>query len=247
MRLQENLRCWPRRMVILTIRLTAPLMALQGPRIDGEPQSLPIPTRSLLTGLIGSALGYTRGDHAKLQALQDNMRVGVVVHRSGVEVNDYQIADLGKPYMRGPMWSSGTSVAKREGSQIEGLRPQRRPYRADADMTAIVELRAGCPSNAEEIIAALEKPAHPLFIGRSSCPPASKLAGRIFDAPSLEAVVLEVARDHPGEIYLPAEVATPAWGDLPLSIPGCRDWTTYRHAGTDLYVMRPSPSSPAQP
>jgi CRISPR system Cascade subunit CasD len=233
-------------MVFLTIRLRAPLMALQGPRIDGEPQSLPIPTRSLLTGLFGSALGYSRGDHTKLQALQDNMQVGVVVHRDGVEISDYQIADLGKSYMRGPMWSSGTSVAKREGSQIEGLRPQQRPYRADADMTAIVGLGEGAPASAEEIIAALDQPAHPLFIGRNSCPPASKLAGRLLDASSLEAAVFDVARDHPGTIYLPAAVATPAWGDMPLSIPGCRDWATYRHAGADLYIMRPSPSSPSQ-
>src|SRR5947207_2110021 len=149
-------------MIFFTIHLRAPLMALQGPRIDGEPQSLPIPTRSLLTGLFGSALGYTRGDHAKLQALQDSMRVGVVVHCGGVEISDYQIADLGKPHMRGPMWSSGTSIAEREGSQIEGLRPQQRPYRADADMTAVVEPGAGGPANAEQIIAALDQPAHPL-------------------------------------------------------------------------------------
>jgi CRISPR system Cascade subunit CasD len=233
-------------MVFLTIRLRAPLMALQGPRIDGEPQSLPIPTRSLLTGLFGSALGYTRGDHAKLQALQDNMQLGVVVHRDGVEISDYQIADLGKSHMRGPMWSSGTSVAKREGSQIKGLRSQQRPYRADADMTAIVELGKGGPASADEIVSALDQPAHPLFIGRSSCPPASKLAGELLDAPSLEAAVLDVARNHPGTIYLPAGVATPAWGDMPLSIPGCRDWTTYRHAGADLYIMRPSPSTSSQ-
>jgi len=230
-------------MVFLTIRLKAPLMALQGPRIDGEPQSLPIPTRSLLTGLVGSALGYTRSDHAKLQALQDNMRLGVVVHSSGIEVSDYQIADLGKPYMRGPMWSSGTSIAEREGSQITGLRPQQRPYRADADMTAVVELGAGGPVTAEQVVAALDQPARPLFIGRSSCPPASKLAGRAFDAQSLEAAVLEVARSHDGEIYLPAEAATPSWGDMPVSIPGCRDWTTYRHAGADAYIMRPCPPS----
>src|SRR5260370_19982947 len=93
-RSRESWRCWRRNMFFLTIRLSAPLMALQGPRIDGEPQSLPIPTRSLLTGLIGSALGYRRSDHGKLQDLQDNMRVGVVVHRGGVEVNDYQIAAL---------------------------------------------------------------------------------------------------------------------------------------------------------
>jgi CRISPR system Cascade subunit CasD len=230
-------------MIFLTIRLAAPLMALQGPRIDGEPQSLPIPTRSLLTGLIGSALGYKRSDHAKLQALQDSIRVAVVVHRRGIEISDYQIADLGKPHMRGPMWSSGTSVAERKGSQIAGLRPQHRPYRADADMTAIVELGADSPVNPEQVIAALDQPAHPLFIGRTSCPPACQLAGRLLDAPSLETAVLQVSRDNPGEIYLPAGAARPEWGDMPLSIPGCRDWTTYRHAGAELYIVRRSPLS----
>jgi CRISPR system Cascade subunit CasD len=234
-------------MIFLTIRLKAPLMALQGPRIDGEPQSLPIPTKSLLTGLIGSALGYTRSDHAKLQALQDNMRLGVVVHSSGIEITDYQIADLGKPYMRGPMWSSGTSIAEREGSQITGLRPQQRPYRADADMTAVIELGAGSPVQAQQVIAALEQPARPLFIGRSSCPPAFKLVDRLFDAASLEAAVSQVAQIRGGEIYLPAEAATPSWGDMPLSIPGSRDWATYHHAGADAYIMRafPSPASQA--
>ena len=222
-------------------------MALQGPRIDGEPQSLPIPTRSLLTGLFGSALGYGRGDYEKLQALQDNIRVAVVVHRNGIEINDYQIADLGKSYMRGPMWSSGTSVVEREGSRTEGLRQQERPYRADADMTAVVEVQTGCLVTAEQILAALDQPVRPLFIGRSSCPPASRLAGRVFEATSLEAATLAVARDHPGEIYLPAEAATPAWGDLPLSIPGRRDWASFRHAGADLYVIRQRPPSSSAP
>jgi CRISPR system Cascade subunit CasD len=230
-------------MRFLTIRFSAPLMALQGPRIDGEPQSLPIPTRSLITGMFGSALGFSRGDHEKLQELQDNMHVAVVVHRNGVEINDYQIADLGKSHMRGPMWSSGTSIAEREGSQIEGLRQQQRPYRADADMTAVVEMRVGSLITAEQIFTALDQPVHPLFIGRTSCPPASRLAGHIFDAPSLEAATLQVAQDNPGEIYLPAEAATPSWGDLPLSIPGRRDWASFRHAGSDLYVVRQRPPS----
>ncbi len=219
-------------------------MALQGPRIDGQPQSLPIPTRSLLTGLFGSALGYSRRDHARLQALQDNIRVAVIVHRAGAEISDYQIADLGKPHMRGPMWSSGTSIAEREGSQIEGLRPQHRPYLADAAMTVVVEIRPGSPANAHEILSALDEPARPLFIGRNSCPPASRIAGEIIDATSLEQAALNTARKHPGDIYLPAENVTPTWGDLPLSVPGQRNWATYRHSGADLYVQRPAPSLP---
>jgi CRISPR system Cascade subunit CasD len=230
-------------MTFLTVHLAAPLMALQGPRIDGEPQSLPIPTRSLLTGLFGSALGYSRGDHVKLHVLQDSMRVAVVVHRAGVEINDYQIADLGKSHMLGPMWSTGTSVTEREGSRIEGLRQQNRPYRADADMTAVIELGTGSPVQADQVLSALDQPARPLFIGRNSCPPASRLAGRLLDADSLEAAALQVAQENPGDIYLPAEAATPLWGDLPLSIPGRRDWANFRHAGADLYVIRQRPTS----
>ena len=131
-----------------------------------------------------------------------------------------------------------TNVVEREGSRTEGLRQQERPYRADAEMTAVVDVQRGCLVAAEQILAALDQLAHPLFIGRSSCPPASRLAGRVFEATSLEAATLAVARDYSGEIYLPAEAATPAWGDLPLSIPGRRDWASFRHAGADLYVIR---------
>lgn len=108
-------------------------------------------------------------------------------------------------------------------------------------MTAVVELAAGSPVLAADILAALDHPVHPLFIGRSSCPPASRLAGRVFDASSLEAAVLAIAREHPGDIYLPADAATPAWGDMPVSIPGRRDWAGYRHAGADTYIVRSSP------
>jgi hypothetical protein len=113
-------------------------------------------------------------------------------------------------------------------------------------MTAIVEFGGDSPANAEAVIVALDEPAHPLFIGRSSCPPAFKLAGRLIEAASLEAAALDVAGEHPGTIYLPAKVATPEWGDMPLSIPGCRDWTNYRHSGADLYIMRISASSTSQ-
>jgi CRISPR system Cascade subunit CasD len=140
--------------------------------------------------------------------------------------------------MRGQSWSSGISIAKREGSEITGLRPQQRPYRADADMTAVVELMDQSPVTAEELLAALDRPKHPLFIGRSSCPPATRIAGTAVEAGPLEAVVLAIARSNPGDIYLPIEAATPSWGDMPVSIPGSRDWASYRHSGTDRYIVR---------
>ena len=143
------------------------------------------------------------------------------------------------------MWSSGTSIVEREGSRTEGLRIQHRPYLADAEMTVVIELGDDAPVTAERVLAALDQPARPLFIGRGSCPPACPLAGPIVDAASLEEAVLRVARDRPGKIYLPATAVTPAWGDLPVSIPGRRDWRSYRHSGADPYVIRSTPSAPA--
>ncbi|QIG47924.1 type I-E CRISPR-associated protein Cas5/CasD [Nordella sp. HKS 07] len=226
-------------MSFFTIRFKGPLAALQGPRIDGEPQTLPIPTPSLITGMIGAALGISRAEAERLQALQDGMRLACVVHKPGVEVIDYQIADLSKPYLVGPMWSSGARIVEREGSQITGLRQQWKPYLADVDMTLVVELDPSAPNTAEEIIAAFHEPARPLFLGRSSCPPDVALAGAIIEAAGLEDAVNKVASERSSAlIYLPAGCTQPQWGDLPVSIPGRRDWPANRHSGSELYVCR---------
>ena len=231
-------------MQFLTLRFKGPLMALQGPRIDGEPQSLPIPTASLVTGLIGAALGISRGEHERLQAIQDAMTLACIVHEPGIEVTDYQIANLSKPNMIGPMWSSGTTVIEREGSQITGLRQQWRPYLADADMTVVIGFATSVPVTVEDISQALEEPVRPLFLGRTSCPPEVRLVGEIIEADDLAAAANTMTKKRRAKfVYLPTELVTSEWGDLPVSIPGRRDWMSNRHSGADLYVCRQPASS----
>jgi len=41
---------------LFTMRLSAPIASLSGPRIDTVGDSLPIPPRSIITGIIGAAL-----------------------------------------------------------------------------------------------------------------------------------------------------------------------------------------------
>jgi len=226
-------------MQFLTLRFKGPLMALQGPRIDGDPQGLPIPTPSLATGLIGAALGISRAEPERLQAIQDAMALACVVHEPGIEIIDYQIADLSKPHMTGPMWSSGISVIAREGSQIGGLRQQWRPYLADADMTVVIGFAPSAPVQVEDVLKALQEPARPLFLGRTSCPPEVPLAGEIIEAENLASAANAVAAKRGAKlVYLPTELVDPEWGDLPVSIPGRRDWVSNRHSGADLYVCR---------
>jgi CRISPR system Cascade subunit CasD len=222
-------------MAIFTITLAAPLMALQGPRIDNRPQAVPIPTRAMITGMIGAALGIGRDEPWTLQAIQDGMRIAVVVHQRGTDMIDYQTADLAKPYLRGPMWTGGLGVLHREGGDVEGTRQQRRPYRCDARMTVLVHLAAGAPFGAEAILAALRRPAYPIGIGRQSCPPAEPLAGALLDAMTLEDAIAQVP---PGEAFLPAEATTIGWGDLLLSVPGLRNWATRQHGGAETFVQR---------
>ena len=217
-----------------TLRFAGPMMALQGPRIDGRSQALPIPTRSMITGLIGAALGIGRDQSNVLQSIQDTMTMAAVVHRHGQIETDYQTADLSKPFMRGPMWTSGTSVFHRAGGDIEGTRQQWRPYTCDADITVIVELLEGAPFSAEEILDALDEPKRVLALGRMSCPPTTRIAGEVLDVDKLD----DAATEMDGDIYLPAEEMEPKWGDLLVSIPGTRQWSSRLHAGTDTYVRR---------
>ena len=228
-------------MQFFTMRLRAPLASLAGPRIDGTPQSLPIPARSLIVGMIGSALGLRRSDYEQLQAIQDALRIAVIVHRNAGELIDYQTADLGKPYLSGPMWSSGGSVVEREGIEKEGTRIQSRPHAMDIDMTVVAQLAAGAPVAAEEILQALEMPARPLGIGRMNCLPSDRIAGEILAADSLESAVSQV---EPGDIYLPIEAVSMDWGDVMVSIPGICDWRSRRHEGSEGFVRRAAVQEP---
>ena len=222
-------------MQFFTMRLRAPLASLAGPRIDGVPQSMPIPARSLVVGMIGSALGVSRSEHERLQALQDALRIAVIVHRSEGELVDYQTANLGKSYLRGPMWSSGRSVVRREGIEKEGTRIQYRPYVMDIDMTVVAQLDDDAPVSAEAILEAFRMPARPLGIGRMNCPPSDDIAGEIVIAESLESAVRQLP---PGELYLPVEATSMAWGDVLVSIPGICDWRSRRHEGSEAFVRR---------
>lgn len=222
-------------MQFFTMRLRAPLASLAGPRIDGIPQSLPIPARSLIVGMIGSALGLRRSDGEQLQAIQDALLIAVVVHRSAGELIDYQTADLGKRHLSGPMWSSGQSVLEREGIEKGGTRIQFRPYAMDIDMTVIARLTDDAPVTAEEILEALDMPVRPLGIGRMNCPPSTRIAGDLLAAENFESALGQLAG---GECYLPLDAVPMDWGDTLVSIPGICDWRSRRHRGAEGYVCR---------
>jgi hypothetical protein len=133
-------------------------------------------------------------------------------------------------------------VTAREGSQISGLRQQWRPYLADADMTVVIGFAPSAPLKVEDVLNALQEPARPLFLGRTSCPPEVRLAGNIIEAENVVAAVKAAATKRSAKlIYLPTELVDPEWGDLPVSIPlggpVIRPWAIHARRGPVLTIV----------
>jgi CRISPR system Cascade subunit CasD len=224
---------------LFTMRLAAPIASLSGARIDTSGDSLPIPTRSMIAGIIGAALGIGYDQPQVLQQLQDTMRLAIVVHREGAVIRDYQTVRMGLPHMKGPMWwhdGKQLGVMEREGGDPERTITGERPLTCDYDATIIVELLSGAPFNTDKILNALRTPVYPLSVGQRSCIPSLPIAGTQLEAPTLaDAVALVEA----GIRYLPVECAQPgSFGDIYVTIPSGRDWASRQHGGSDTYVVR---------
>jgi CRISPR system Cascade subunit CasD len=224
---------------LFTMRLAAPIASLSGPRIDTVGDSLPIPTRSMITGIIGAALGISYDQPKVLQRVQDTMRLAVVVHRAGTVIRDYQTVRMAQPHMTGPMWwndGKRLGVMERAGGDPDRTITGERPLTSDYDATVIVELVHGAPFEGSQILDALRSPIFPLCIGQRSCIPSRPIAGNTLEATTL---IDGVSIVGPGIAYLPVECTQPGeFGDLYVTIPAGRDWTSRQHGGNDTYVVR---------
>ncbi len=224
---------------LFTMRLAAPIASLSGARIDTSGDSLPIPTRSMIAGMIGAALGVGYDQPQVLQQLQDTMRLAIVVHREGTVIRDFQTVRMGLPHMTGPMWwndGKELGVMERGGGDPERTITGERPLTCDYDATIIIELLSGAPFSAEKILNALRSPVYPLSVGQRSCIPSLPIAGKQLEAPTLADGVALV---ETGTLYLPVECAQPgSFGDIYVTIPSGRDWASRQHGGSDTYVVR---------
>src|SRR5215472_15414197 len=221
---------------LFTMRLAAPIASLSGPRIDTVGDSLPVPTRSMITGIIGAALGISYDQPQVLQQLQDTMRLAVVVHRAGTVIRDYQTVRMALPHMRGPMWwndGERLGVMERAGGEPDRTITGERPLTCDYDATVVVELLQGAPFDADQILNALRNPVFPLSIGQRSCIPSLPIAGDALSATQLASGVSMVGD---GTVYLPAECAQSGeFGDLMVTIPAGREWVSRQYGGSDTY------------
>lgn len=218
----------------LLMRLRAPLIAFGGETIDNYGVIRDFPALSMVTGLFGNALGWDRGDDVKHNRLQERMVMGARLDADGQRLVDFQTAQL---QANDKGWTTRGLVEERAGGAGTYTGPHLRYRHYHADMNVLVALRLQSADESptlDELAAALDKPARPLFVGRKSCLPTDRLmagwieAGDILSAlqlaePSLPSNVRAQWPD--GEGHLPGQQ------DRSLDVCDERNWTSGVHGG----------------
>lgn len=164
----------------LILRFDAPLMSFGAVCVDQNNPTWFFPGKSMLTGLLGNALGWDHRDVDKLQSLQDRLRFAARWDAEPAPLTDYQTVDLGQPFMRDSGWTTrGQPEARKGGSAATSTHQRWRDHWANGIATVALALDGEGKPTLDDIETALHSPARPLFIGRKPCLPAAPiLVGR---------------------------------------------------------------------
>ncbi len=224
-------------MRILLLRLEAPLLAFGGVAVDAFGVIDDLPSASLLTGLLGNALGWQRTQTRELQALQDRLRFAVRIDRPGHRITDYQTADLHKSDQG---WTTRGQPEGRAGGagSYDGQHQRYRDFHADAALTIALHLApADVQPDIDALAHALDFPARPLFIGRKPCLPSGRLLLGVVDRDSLPAALqsAEVAddADSPARLFvLKPDLSEPG----SRRVHGLRNWASDVHQGAQFWA-----------
>jgi CRISPR system Cascade subunit CasD len=181
-------------MNVLLVRLDEPLLSFGGTVVDAKNVTDDMPSRSMVTGLLGNALGYDHRDFDLLDRLQSRLRLAARRDRAGERLVDFQTVDLGQGFLEAGWTTWGVKEGREGGTAGEGTHIRYRHYLADAVYTLAVAIDEAHESpTLHEVAAALDTPARPLFLGRKACLPSAPLKLGLVEAGSL----LEALRDAP--------------------------------------------------
>jgi CRISPR system Cascade subunit CasD len=197
---------------VLILRLEAPLVAFGDIMVDARGPVSDLPSASLLTGLIGNALGWRREDHAALQRLQDRLVHATRLDRSAGRFTEFQTAALEKSDQG---WTTRGRPEGRAGGDGSYVGPHLRYRDHDTDVCVHVALRLDPTREAPDldaVAAALDTPFRPLFIGRKPCLPATRIVVGLVEAENLIAALIATPLE-PGR----ARQTRPILVDLPLA------------------------------
>lgn len=224
----------------LMLRFDAPLMSFGAPIVDKYGRIQPYPALSMITGLLGNALGYLHGDAEALRDLQERIRYASRADRPGEMLHEFQTVALGQEHLLDTRaWTTRGTLDQRAGASSKDTHIRYRDYWADAIHTAVLTLEE--PSASPDLDAleeALRSPARPLFIGRKACLPASPiLLGRIQADGLVQALEraplperLRQSTPRVVDAWWPLGATSPQGSDLRvLPVTDRRDWRNQLH------------------
>lgn len=219
----------------LLIRLQAPLIAFGGETIDNFGVIRDFPALSMVTGLMANALGWDRGDDTLHNHLQERMVMGARLDADGERLVDFQTAQL---QANDKGWTTRGVAEERAGGAGTYAGPHLRYRHYHADMNVLVALRlqpAEESPTLDELAAALDKPARPLFVGRKNCLPTGRLMAGWVEADNILCALqlAQPALSHDARAQWPdGEGRLPGQQDRTLDVCDERNWTSGVHGGS---------------
>jgi len=90
----------------LMLRFDAPLMSFGAVVVDQLNPTWRFPGASMLTGLLGNALGWDHRQTALLQSLQRRLRFAARWDAEPEPLTEYQTVDLGQDFMQDTGWTT---------------------------------------------------------------------------------------------------------------------------------------------
>ena len=244
----------------LIITLEAPMMSFGGVQVDNHGQVMQFPAASMLTGLLGNAMGLKRSQRNELQEIQDRLQFATRIEQEAWNrktLTDYQTVHLGEgvdPFMLGGYWVTGWTTRgvpeTRSGSPETYKNGAHRRWRDyQTDVRAVIAARLDGPGvSARDMAGYLDEPTRPLFIGRKPCLPTTRIFSGFQEAETaLEALFMApVQRPEEGE-GAGSEQLRVQWayedGPTPQQaselvrqaeiqrVPDLRNWRTMLHSG----------------
>ena len=164
----------------LHLHLAAPMASFGGPSIDAIAPTDNFPSKSMMTGMLANALGWTRGmrmDHARLQ--ERLIMAAMWAHGDPDEFVDYQTATLSRSDRTWTTRPGQYGVANRLSSAeatFSGSNQRWKHYHADMNVTVVISLSEPDQNPLlSDLEDALQKPARVLFIGRKACVPSAPM------------------------------------------------------------------------
>lgn len=239
-------------MDVLILRLKGPLMSFGAPIVDEFGYIQPFPAQSMITGMVGNAMGVRRDQPERLELLQKALVFACREDTPGRKITDYQTVDLGQPHLLSTSKSTTTGwrtdgknggVSFRGGGSgtKTGTHIRYRDYWAGATYTVALAVK-GDEFSVRQIAEAVQKPARPLFIGRKPCIPSRPIFQEVVrtEDNTLPGALIEALGQAEADDDAPPRDSYPCWWPATdaiddvhrIEVTDRRDFYNDRHIGS---------------